>query len=78
MTVGVDVPMVMSVGMGIERGHQMMLYYNITGVHRLDAPGPVSRPPDRHGDRGGQKREWQRHRRPEPDKPRRHEGDFPQ
>ena len=76
MTVGMDVPMFMSVGAGIGRNHQGTLYYNITGVHRLDpgwTPGPVSRPPDRHRDRGGQERERQRHRRAEPDEPRRHD-----
>ncbi len=35
MTVGVDVPMVMAVGMGSGRDHGEMLYYNITQVHRL-------------------------------------------
>jgi len=38
VAVGMDVPVVMGVGARVGRGHQGMLYYNITGVHRLDAP----------------------------------------
>ena len=34
--------MVMSVAVGIGRNHQKMLYYNIMGVHQLDAGGLVS------------------------------------
>jgi hypothetical protein len=35
MTVGMHVTMVMSVAVGVGRGHGKTLYYNITSVHRL-------------------------------------------
>ena len=35
MAVGMDVSMVMSVAVEVGGSHQRMLYYNITGVHRL-------------------------------------------
>src|SRR3954469_5209140 len=72
--VSVAVAMAMGVRVRVSMRHPEMLYYNITAVHRTSRSGPS----DRHRYRRGEKGKWQRDRRAEPDKARRHKGNFPQ